>query len=200
MASYNKKYDCIVVGNSPSLVGTNLGDVIDSYKTIIRVNMCNVPALYHDTGSKTHIWATSLYERAHEKFEMSKSEIDSHIPPNVLNKEVWYRHDASKDYARTFYLDDEINYKQIIRPKGFAVTGVMAILTALQRFKNIDIVGHTLYVESGGKTKTYSKRSHQENRLIKQRNPQVRQLASFFKKGQINLLNTKESKILFGNN
>lgn len=198
MENFNKKFDCIVVGNSPSLVGTNLGDIIDSYKTIIRVNMCNVPDIYSDTGIKTHIWATSLYDRVQKKFNISKAKANSYIPPVLLDKEVWYRHPASRDYAKDFYSDNSINYKSITRPSyGYAVTGVMAILTAINRFKSIDIVGHTLYIESDGKTKTHNQDSYQEDGLITQRAPQVNMIHSFYKEGNLNLLNPKEKLILF---
>ena len=201
-----KKFDCIVVGNSPTLVGSSLGNIIDSYKTIIRVNMCNVPDLYQDTGEKTHIWATSLYDRAQEKFKISKQEADSFIPPNIINKEVWYRHPVSRDYAEKYFQDDSFTYKEIIRkpPKRLVgekfnrpVTGIMAIITAINVYQNIDIVGHTLYVESKGNTQTYSHNSHHEQALIDQRKDSVNLLNSYRKEGKLNILNPEEESILF---
>ena len=191
-----KVFDCIVVGNSPTLIGSNLGSIIDSYKTIIRVNMCNVPSIYKDTGEKTHIWATSLYDRAQEKFKISKQEADSFIPPTIINKEIWYRHPASMDYAKNYFQDDSFKYKTIIRKPDNAVTGVMAISTAIEIYKNIDIVGHTLYVESKGNTQTYSHNSYHEQGLIDRRGDSVNLLNLYHKEGKLNLLNPKEKSIL----
>lgn len=194
---FMKKFDCIVVGNSPTLVGSNLGDVIDSYKTIIRVNLCNVPDIYEHTGAKTHIWASSLYNRAQEKFKISKQEADSFIPPNILNKEVWTRHPSSRDYAKDYFQDNSFKYRDLIRKPYNAVTGIMAISTAIDVYKNVDIVGHTLYVESKGNTQTYSHDSYHEQGLIDRRGDSVSLLSSYRKKGKLNLLNPKEESILF---
>ena len=198
-----KKFDCIVVGNSPTLVGTNLGKIIDSYETIVRVNMCNVPDLYQDTGEKTHIWATSLYDRAQEKFNISKEEADSFIPPNIINKEIWWRHRASKKYAADYFAGKPMNYRRIIRkpPKwtynSKPVTGIMAIATAIDIYKKVDIVGHTLYVESEGNTQTYSHDSHHEQGLIDNRGDSVNLLNYYRKNGNLRLLNPEEESILF---
>jgi len=199
MMNFNKKFNCIVVGNSPTLVGSNLGDIIDSYETIIRVNLCNVPNLYKDTGKKTHIWAASLYSRAQEKFKMSKQEADSFIPPTIINKEIWYRHPTSRDYVKDYLQDDSFKYRAITRKPDNGVTGIMAISTAIEIYKNVDIVGHTLYVESKGNTQTYSHSSHHEQGLIDRRGDSVRLLSSYREEGKLNLLNPKEESILFSN-
>ncbi len=192
-----KKFDCIVVGNSPTLVGSNLGDIIDSYETIIRINLCNVPNLYKDTGKKTHIWVSSLYDRAQEKFKISKQEVDSFIPPNIINKEVWTRHRASTDYAKDYFQDNSFKYKNLICKPHKAVTGVMAVNDAINIYKNVDIVGHTLYIESEGNTKTYSHDSYHEQGLIDRRGDSVRWFIQKLKRGELNLLNPKEENILF---
>ena len=51
---------CIVVGGSPSILEYGLGEKIDSFDRVIRVNSCPVKGIESHVGSKTNIWVTSL--------------------------------------------------------------------------------------------------------------------------------------------
>ena len=129
-------------------------------------------------------------------FMIGKYAFFSEIPPLTL---VFYR------WSLVWIILLPFTYKEIIRkPKHLIgkkfdrpVTGIMAIVTAINVYQNVDIVGHTLYVESKGNTQTYSHNSHHEQALIDQRIDSVNLLDSYRKEGKLNLLNPEEESILF---
>ena len=96
-----------------------------------------------------------------------------------------------------YFQDNSFKYKSLICKPHKAVTGVMAVNDAINIYKNVDIVGHTLYIESEGNTKTYSHDSYHEQGLIDRRGDSVRWFIQKLKRGELNLLNPKEENILF---
>ena len=54
MLFYNPFYDksVIVVGNSPTLLGKNLGKIIDSYDIVVRINKFQIDGYEKDVGTK----------------------------------------------------------------------------------------------------------------------------------------------------
>jgi len=54
----NPRDNVIVVGNGPSLIGSNLGEFIDSFDQVIRFNNFNILNFEKDVGTKTTLWAT----------------------------------------------------------------------------------------------------------------------------------------------
>lgn len=51
--------NCIIVGNSPDILGKNKGKLIDSFDRIVRINDFETLGYEDDIGSKTHIWVTN---------------------------------------------------------------------------------------------------------------------------------------------
>jgi hypothetical protein len=49
----------IVIGNSPSVLDHELGEIIDDYDVVIRINRCPTKGYEKNIGSKTDIWATT---------------------------------------------------------------------------------------------------------------------------------------------
>ena len=195
-----KKSEVIVVGTSPSVLGSNLGDIIDSYETVIRVNMCNNPSLHNDIGEKTNIWATSVYERAQSKFNQTREETLGFTPPEIINKEIWYRHEASLTFFNKYKKEKGEKYKTTLLPRksiATAVTGILAIDYAVEIYGSIDIVGHSLYLESEGKTVSYNHDTFQEQALIDGRGSQVDLILKHHSNQKLNFLLESEKELYF---
>lgn len=56
-----KKPRTIVVGNGPSITGRGLGEYIDSFENVVRINNFKTEGFEKDVGTKTDVWATTLY-------------------------------------------------------------------------------------------------------------------------------------------
>ena len=81
MLSYNPFRDksVIVVGNSPNILGKNLGKFIDSYDIVVRINKFQIRGYEKDVGTKCN--ALHVNECVHKKrFE----KIFSKCFPNIL--------------------------------------------------------------------------------------------------------------------
>jgi len=59
--SADAKPSCVVVGNGPSLRGSGMGGIIDSYDVVVRLNNYVVEGCEGDVGSKTDVWATTFW-------------------------------------------------------------------------------------------------------------------------------------------
>lgn len=51
----------IVVGNGGSLLDREMGNLIDSYDTVVRINRCKTDGFEKHVGSKTDIWVVSVH-------------------------------------------------------------------------------------------------------------------------------------------
>jgi hypothetical protein len=49
--------DCLLVGNGPSLLGSGLGQTIDSYSEVVRFNNYTLSGFEADVGSRTTLWS-----------------------------------------------------------------------------------------------------------------------------------------------
>jgi hypothetical protein len=67
LVTYNPFRDksVIVVGNSPRILGKNLGQIIDSYDIVVRINKFKIDGYESDIGSKCN--AIHVNESVHEK-------------------------------------------------------------------------------------------------------------------------------------
>ena len=180
----NEKSDkrVIVVGNSPSLLSQELGEVIDSYDIVIRLNKCVTDGFEKHTGQKINIWATTRND-FHENWH----------PKNISYlDQIWLRTPNTKKYL--FIKDSETvkhipyicmfkgknsvyqSIKNEWRLKKEPCTGFFTILTAQKIYKKISIVGFSFYtdqksqnndyeyyIESERKTYNYENNSHPED-------------------------------------
>jgi len=63
--------DVVLIGNGPSVKKYEYGDLIDSYKTVVRFNWYHIDGYEKHVGTKTDIWFTSIYDpiRAKKKYD-----------------------------------------------------------------------------------------------------------------------------------
>jgi hypothetical protein len=156
----------IIVGNSPSILLREYGELIDSYDVVIRINRCVTKGFEKYLGKKLNIWATSRTD----KYEGGK-----YVPENYKNiKYLWIRTKKSnpnskddktgikgrylplpKDFPKevrdnpyVMYKDQKwfINYKNLLHPFKLdkePCTGLLTILTACRFYDDITIHGFT---------------------------------------------------------
>lgn len=157
----------IVVGNSTSVLSQELGEIIDSYDVVVRVNHCPTKGYEKFIGQKINIWATtktSIYK-------------DNFVPEEFSNLTyVWHRTNKTKfksDLPSHKKIPEYIMYKNNDFKKNFGhlidsnwflkgtnqelCTGLLAILTSTLFYKDVTIVGFTFYTEENAqKNSDYS--------------------------------------------
>lgn len=147
----------IVVGNSTSVLSQELGEIIDSYDVVVRVNHCPTKGYEKFIGKKINIWATT-------KTTIFK---DNFVPEDFLNLSyIWHRTDNTKLKSQLpehkkipeyiMYKNDDFkkNFGHLIDNNWFLngtnqelCTGLLAILTSTLFYKDVTIVGFTFYTE-----------------------------------------------------
>ena len=79
--------DCILVGNGPSLLDSELGDTIDSYSEVVRFNDFQTEGFEKHVGSRTTLW--SCYGKNAQKVRSSPPERVAYLHGAVASPE-WY--------------------------------------------------------------------------------------------------------------
>ena len=72
--------DVVVIGNSPTALLNELGEKIDTFEKVIRVNKCQTLGYEKFIGKKTSIWSTTDNERW-----------DFYIPDTIEDQRIWLR-------------------------------------------------------------------------------------------------------------
>ena len=191
--SKDKDSSVIIVGNSPTIFVNELGEEIDNYDVVIRINNCPTEGFEKFTGSKTTIWATTKNTVHHNQF----------VPKNIPDlKEVWHRTKTSKERCKfsneLLSKPSKVMYKttefrraylkhlnglmtvvgksqsqDILMTKTFddnlkdttheMCTGLITILSALLVYERVSILGFTFYTEQSDGTATGYYREHQKS-------------------------------------
>tara|TARA_Y100000034_G_C6856153_1_gene389104 strand:+ start:147 stop:983 length:837 start_codon:yes stop_codon:yes gene_type:complete len=178
MVNFIPNVNAIVVGNSPTLLDTDLGNKIDNYDKIIRCNFCETKGYEKTHGSRTSIWSTALTDEDLSKFSgpdeiedkiiwfRTKSDFNSYVKsstsefhkvkyPNWIN-EYSYECLSNQDSGFKWLKDDIKNIIESNIQTQFPhdvsecviTTGLATILKAIRHFGKIDIVGFTFYCEN----------------------------------------------------
>ena len=152
----DQKSKVIIVGNSPSILLQEYGELIDSYDVVIRVNRCLTTGFEKYIGKKIDIWATT---HGSERFR----KMNDFVPENYSEiKCLWTRTSKvspklPKDFPE---VEEHIMYKAPSNFKKYYAaffnefgiehepdTGLLTILTSLQFYKDITVHGFTFYTE-----------------------------------------------------
>ena len=147
----------IIIGNSPSVLEYKLGDIIDSYDVVIRINRCITRGFEENIGEKIDIWATTKNSYYEDKF----------VPENYKDLSyIWHRTPLSK---KSLILPEKTNASHYIMFKTSnkldsywdknhrlkktnhePCTGLLTILTSTLFYSDVTIHGFTFYGESKG--------------------------------------------------
>jgi hypothetical protein len=142
----------IIIGNSPSILLQEYGELIDSYDVVIRVNRCVTKGFEKYIGKKIDIWATTRTDN-----------IDDFVPENYLEiKYLWKRtpkvklelpEDFPKVKEHIMYKTSNFNKHYGSLLEEFDIkryepdTGLLTILTSLIFYKDVTVHGFTFYTE-----------------------------------------------------
>ena len=150
----------IVVGNSPSILEKDYGEIIDSYDVVIRVNRCITKGYEKNIGKRIDIWATTRTDT-----------YGPWVPENYKDIQyLWTRTKKPKpgsDYLKLpkdfpNYGERYIMYKNqkwwrnvepFLKPfnlKKELDTGLITIFTACRFFKDVTVHGFTFGTQSEG--------------------------------------------------
>jgi len=148
----------ILVGNGESLLGSNMGEVIDSYDTVVRFDGLNIEGYEKDVGTKTDILVLDSYNFLRymkEEFDDIRDEMydldeiwitDNEESYNLIAqsfnsdfKNLKYCVDEIKKYKESLGYYDYINTNRVgcnyISPEFFS------ILNYISKGVNIDVIG-----------------------------------------------------------
>ena len=165
----------IIIGNSPSILEDECGDIIDSYDIVIRVNRCITKGFEKNIGKKIDIWACTHNLFYEDKF----------IPDDYNNlSEIWHRTPKTKNkliIPNKPKISDYVMFKtgKFLQEFGDLITdsstwhlkgtkhelctGLLAILTSTLFYKDVTIHGFTFYGESNGFVAGYYRDSELTN-------------------------------------
>tara|TARA_B100001778_G_scaffold66610_1_gene52428 strand:+ start:2484 stop:3254 length:771 start_codon:yes stop_codon:yes gene_type:complete len=152
----------IVVGNSPSILKKEYGEIIDSYDIVIRVNRCITQGYEKHIGKKIDIWATTRTDS-----------IKSWVPENYKDIQyLWTRTKKPKPGSNFLKLPKDFpnyggryimyknqkwwsNVEPFLKPfnlKQELDTGLITILTACRFFNDVTVHGFTFGTQSDDET------------------------------------------------
>ena len=153
-----------IVGSSPSLLGKNLGDKIDSYENVVRFNFASVNGFEASVGSKTtaRVVGMTITESHLDKFSFIKEREDSVIVTKDKNRqllskvydvdEIVFFKDYVTDTRNTFRRLEEF-IGEVTDLKKAPRTGLVILSMLLECYsknKKIDVYGFDLQVPEDG--------------------------------------------------
>jgi hypothetical protein len=167
--NWNPETDAIVVGTSPSLTWYPLGQCIDRFKTVIRVNKCFQDGMEKYTGHNIDIWATTGNHRWNWWTPLEENLITYENKQVSTIREIWTRvtkfasffekepaKSQEKFWNGSYVSMSRENKRTLLSGNktlriefGNKVpTGLLTLDTALHFYDRITIIGHTFFLES----------------------------------------------------
>lgn len=159
IAQISPKTKIAVVGNAPSLKEKKLGEFIDSFDIVIRVNNYLVDGFEEFTGKKTSIWMSGNTRRYEDENNLPKMDMQVIITPSS-----WYfrRHDHHGHISHLFEGNVKKNvpnalilpYNDMMKNEYMALmlnpsTGMRAILWALSMTNEpVNIFGFNFFQDT----------------------------------------------------
>lgn len=151
----------IIVGNSPSVLLEENGELIDSYDVVIRVNNCPTSGYEKFIGQKFNIWATTntkTFNFLPKNFESlseiwhrtSKTKERSTLPKQQksIKQLIMYKTaDFSKHFGELLDKGSEKTKWMLRETNQEPCTGLLTILTSTLFFKDVTITGFTFYTD-----------------------------------------------------
>jgi len=187
----DKKLKAIVVGNSPSVLNHEYGELIDGYDIVIRINRCPTEGYEKHIGSKIDIWATTrnTYYKAHDrkwvpkKYDKlkyvwhrtakSQRRVDG-LPKDLMSKKrssVMYKRGVlRKNYKEYFYSGKSKAHGYELLDTGHELcTGLITIMYSTLCYEDVTIHGFTFYADQNdGKITAY----YREKEAIDDKHPE----------------------------
>ena len=94
-----KKSDLVLVGNGPSVKDHEMGELIDSYDTVVRFNWYHIDGYEKYVGTKTDIWFTTIFDPQRAKH-----------PHRLIYEHSWEWNPAGDKCYNQFIKSKVVNY------------------------------------------------------------------------------------------
>lgn len=149
--------DCVLVGNGPSILNSNLGEKIDSYSEVVRFNDFQIKGYEKHTGSRTTLW--SCYGKNAQKVRESPPERVAYLhgatssPDWYVPKELWRIPVAFYDQVKNEVKSRSSKDHTALLPSAGLVT--LRWLLDYHRAKRIAIVGFDHFSREKNKNHHY---------------------------------------------
>jgi hypothetical protein len=156
MSDNRSEEKVIIIGNSPSILLQEYGELIDSYDVVIRVNRCVTKGFEKYIGKKIDIWATTHtynYPLTSVDFVPENYSEIKYLWKRTPNVELKLPEDFPKVKKFIMYKNKYFNkhYEYLLEEfdikKHEPDTGLLTILTSLKFYKDVTIHGFTFYTE-----------------------------------------------------
>jgi SAM-dependent methyltransferase len=145
-----KKSKIILVGNGPSILEHEYGQLIDSYDVVVRFNWYHTKGFEKHTGVKTNVWVTTIFDVPRSKFEYD------HVIYHSWGRNI----DNDKNYLKfkeRFNTFDKLDYVPIVdeiqqytnnkKYKTYS-TGALILWQYLKKYETVDIIGFDWWSKS----------------------------------------------------
>ena len=148
-----KNNTILIIGNGSSAMNQPLGDYINQYSQVARINNYRIKGYEKYLGDKTDIWLNGANSKLKIRDEYPKK-ILVFIPSSILNKKkdnvvnyVSKRLKLNRDKFKVVHKNEIIEYENIMNHDRLT-TGLYAILWGLKYFDNVIIHGFDFFIES----------------------------------------------------
>jgi len=147
----------LVVGNSPSVLQYNYGELIDTFDIVIRCNWYKILGYENHVGTKTSIWAIAIgreFMRIHEK-QTSTHFLERDQDPKKMDG-LWLRFSKSDRAGAMNYFNKiygDVKHVEIPNDWYKDCIGLCCCKLALQTWKNSEVwsFGNTFHLEQKNK-------------------------------------------------
>ena len=145
----------IIVGNSPSILLQNYGDIIDNFNIVIRVNRCVTEGFEKKIGKRIDIWSTTKMNTSGNFYPQNYKTIQClWTRSNAANVKdgKWLPKDFPKEPRSNRFImfkhqpKWKKDFNHFLKPFGLTkepCTGLLTILTACRYFDDITVHGFT---------------------------------------------------------
>tara|TARA_Y100001970_G_C14171821_1_gene824599 strand:- start:460 stop:1065 length:606 start_codon:yes stop_codon:yes gene_type:complete len=143
----------LIIGNGNSVIKNELGEYINKYNYIARINNYKIKGYEKYLGEKTDIWLNGANSKLNKRNKYPE-EILVFIPSLILDakkneviEHVSKRLKLNYDKFKVVPKNEIIEYENIINHNRLT-TGLYAILWGLKYFNNVVIYGFDFFIDS----------------------------------------------------
>lgn len=140
-----KKSNIILVGNGPSILDHEYGELIDSYDIVVRFNWYHTKGFERHSGIKTSVWITTTFDQQRSKLEYDEviyhswdRDIDNNM--NYMKFKETFKNFTKLDYVQIVNEIQEYVNNSNNKYKTYS-TGALAIWQYLKKYEAVDIIG-----------------------------------------------------------